>query len=208
MKLDLIREDPHVARRKFLEYRRAVRDRHSAEDQAMMRGYKALSKGQQLIRLSETVIAGGTEVFCWRREREKYATTVPRLAVARASAIHVWTYGVNRSGEVEMRTKREVAPSNRKDRTIVSFARDESREQPRNWGNPAIRAIVPSIPPALRPAHSLDGYHILFEAEWGIDPQPPVDPALLKQVGGDLYAVVAVWDLSPLEQAVLAGTRA
>lgn len=37
---------------------------------------------------------------------------------------------------------------------------------------------------------------------------PPGDPALLKHMGGDLYAILAVWDLSPLERAVLAGKRA
>lgn len=36
-------------------------------------------------------------------------------------------------------------------------------------------------------------------------PAPPGDPALLKHVGGDIYAVVATWDLSPLERLVLSG---
>lgn len=31
------------------------------------------------------------------------------------------------------------------------------------------------------------------------------DPALLKHIGGDLWAVVAVWNLTDLEMAVLAG---
>src|SRR5438046_3023240 len=34
---------------------------------------------------------------------------------------------------------------------------------------------------------------------------PPEDPALLKHIGGDLYAVVAVWNLTELERAVLSG---
>jgi hypothetical protein len=45
---------------------------------------------------------------------------------------------------------------------------------------------------------------VLWEADWKVHPVPPGDPALLKHIGGDLYAVVAVWDLTPLEQAVLA----
>lgn len=44
---------------------------------------------------------------------------------------------------------------------------------------------------------------MLFEAEWR--PEPPKDPALLRHIGGDLYSVVAVWDLTELERAVLAG---
>lgn len=44
-----------------------------------------------------------------------------------------------------------------------------------------------------------------FEVEdWQRTPQPPgTDPALLKHVGGDLWAVLATWDLTPLEAAVL-----
>jgi hypothetical protein len=34
---------------------------------------------------------------------------------------------------------------------------------------------------------------------------PPEDPALLKHIGGDLYAVLAVWNLTELERAVLSG---
>lgn len=69
-----------------------------------------------------------------------------------------------------------------------------------------LAAIVPTIPPRLRPPHNLSGYHILWEAEWGQeDVLPPGDPALLRHLGGDLYAVLAVWDLTPLERSVLAG---
>lgn len=65
------------------------------------------------------------------------------------------------------------------------------------------RALVPLIPPNLRPARALVRYVILFEAEW--EPVPPTDPLLLRHLHGDLYAVLAAWDLTPLERAVLAG---
>jgi hypothetical protein len=63
---------------------------------------------------------------------------------------------------------------------------------------------VPSVPPQFRPTGALSDYHILFEAEW--QRVPPVDPMLLKQIGhaeSPLFVVLAAWDLSPLEQAVL-----
>lgn len=68
------------------------------------------------------------------------------------------------------------------------------------------RAMVPLIPPALRPASDFKNFFILWEAEWQPDVAPK-DPALLKHVGGDLYAVLAVWDLTELERAVLGGVR-
>jgi hypothetical protein len=41
----------------------------------------------------------------------------------------------------------------------------------------------------------------------GSTPRPPGDPALLRPIGGDLYAVEAVWDLTELEQLVLSQRR-
>jgi len=63
------------------------------------------------------------------------------------------------------------------------------------------RAMVPSIPPSLRPPHSFASYYILWEAVW--EPIAPRDPMLLRPLGNNLYAVVAVWDLTDLERAVL-----
>jgi hypothetical protein len=63
------------------------------------------------------------------------------------------------------------------------------------------KAQVPMIPPRHKPAGHLRAYRVLFEAVW--ERRPPVDPMLLRHVGGPFYVVVAQWDLSPLEQAVL-----
>ena len=67
-----------------------------------------------------------------------------------------------------------------------------------------ITAIVPLVPPRLRPK-DLSKYYILWEAEW--DPLAPVDPFLLKRLTNRFFAVVAEWDLTPLERAVIEGTR-
>jgi len=62
------------------------------------------------------------------------------------------------------------------------------------------------MPPEHRPSHHPRNYLMLWEAEWSVDQSvPPGDPALLSHIGGDLYEVLAEWDLTPLEQAVLAG---
>ena len=49
--------------------------------------------------------------------------------------------------------------------------------------------------------------HLLWEPRWERRPRPPGDPALLKHLAGPLYAVLATWDLTPVEQAVLGVTR-
>ncbi|MDO8534389.1 MAG: hypothetical protein Q7S17_06570 [Xanthobacteraceae bacterium] len=64
-------------------------------------------------------------------------------------------------------------------------------------------AIVPLIPINLRPKRGLENYHVLWEAEWA--PVPPRDPMLLRRIGrGDMWLVVAAWDLTEVERAAMA----
>ncbi len=61
---------------------------------------------------------------------------------------------------------------------------------------------MPIVPINLRPKRGLANYHILWEAEW--HNVVPVDPLLLRRLGkGDLWLVVAAWDLTEVEQAAL-----
>lgn len=195
------------AREKVAEYLKSVRSRHSAEDAAILRGYRALAKGHTVIDLPKCIRLGG--VFT-----DGYVAGLPRLAVATASHQFVW---VERSDNGAVRFLpghwRDISSQRRKDvfrmpaQTLPDDIPRPSRD--RNfrfsWSGD-YRAMVPVVPPALRPAHSLDGYATLFEVEeWAPDPDAPRDPALLKHIGGDLYAVVATWDLTELERAVLQG---
>ena len=68
---------------------------------------------------------------------------------------------------------------------------------------PYVEAPLPGIPLHLRPKRGLENYHILWEAEW--ERRPPGDPMLLRRIGkSDAWLVVAAWDITPVEQAVLA----
>jgi hypothetical protein len=64
--------------------------------------------------------------------------------------------------------------------------------------------VVPPVPPRHRPRRPRRArLHILWEVEqW--DPTPPRDPALLRHIRGDLWAVLATWDLTDIERHVLA----
>lgn len=64
------------------------------------------------------------------------------------------------------------------------------------------RALVPPIPPRFRPEKLYD-YHVLWEAEW--QKAPPEDPILLKKVSDNVYVVLAQWNLTDVERAVLEG---
>lgn len=197
------------ARQRFEEYRRAVRDSRDKEDRAIAAGYKAIAQGTPVIRLSETMIAGGTTR---KKVRGGELRTVPQLAVCRADKPFAWTSGVSRDGSLTIAGKRTHHTSNRRDVLTLSAGSFELLEgTSAGWGHGwgwgyALNAMAPVIPPPMRPSISLSNFFLLWEAEWKMAPGPPPgDPALLKPIGGDLYAVHAVWDLTPLEQAVLSG---
>jgi hypothetical protein len=186
MELNAIAVDRNEARRAFIEYRDAFRKNRLEEDEALMRGYRVLSEGKQIISLVDTIRAGGAD--------EK---GLPKLAVARADHLQI---GVRtwRSGEVRFGLKNHAArDAGRIDLpagTLPEFS---------GWVREAV-SIVPIIPPRFRPPFDLSRYYILFEANWKVVPK---DPALLKPLGGGLYAVLAVWDLTELERTVLGITR-
>jgi hypothetical protein len=52
----------------------------------------------------------------------------------------------------------------------------------------------------------LSKHFVLWEVEsW--DFAPPIGPMLLRPIGGNLYAVIAQWDLTDIERMIIAGTR-
>lgn len=207
MDLATIEMPTEEAEKAFQEYRAAVRERHDQEDEQIMKGYRVLAKGGRLIRLSHTLQFGGADLVRVRRlwQGGSIEVSVPRIAVARANRTTVWTWGIQENGSCTMQTKRDPHVNNRVDVMRFPAGTFEPGQQDEWRSVPRIRAVVPNIPPRLRPRVGLGNFHVLFEAEWGLDPEPPVDPALLRHIGGDLYAVVATWDLTELERAVLAG---
>jgi len=194
---------PDKARRAFLEYKAAVAEGGSEEDAIIMRGYREIAAGKRVISLPQVMRAGGLK-----------PNGYPNLAIARADTRTVcvdfnpdWSkdrydcrfYDRNSRGKMIAATCTRIPLG-----TFPAAATADGKPFHRDRVK---RAMVPSIPPQFRPAYALKNYHILFEVDsWEI--VAPVDPALLKALGGGLYAVLAVWDLTDLERAVLGITRA
>lgn len=201
MDLTTITLDRIEANRQVLAYRKAVKARQNAEDEAILKGYRALAKGHQLLNLTDALRRGGVD-----------DRGLPRLAVMKAD--ERWCYvdlGWQLDGAV---TFSSVLPSRVRGnmrRGVYRFGAGTLAHGPgSNYGHSrtGLRSQVPMVPPGLRPNCSLAGYEILWEVpEWQPAPRPPGDPALLRHITGDLYAVVAIWDLTELERAVL-GARA
>src|SRR5205085_11576075 len=109
--------------------------------------------------------------------------TLPRLGVAAATARRVWCTGVDANGNVafswaQTPKYRELSWSRRNSLSLEGVFAAASGYR----GRATSEAVVPTVPPQSRPAGGLDGYHVMFEAEWEASPQAS-DPALLKHVG-------------------------
>jgi hypothetical protein len=213
------------ARERAAEYQREARREHDpgrrAELEEIARAYRIAARDEvALIALTPTIRAGGTLTRTLVRNRggkyerrEHYA--IPRLAVCTWRAAFCYTSGVQADGSVE------YADSLRRryDYSAGVIRLDAQLELPDGFTagayavatrSGAWTAMVPIVPPRHRPPRGLGDRLVLWEADdwtWSTVPAPPGDPALLKHVGGDFYAVEATWNLTELERLVLSGRR-
>lgn len=168
----------------FQQYRKALGTSASPEDRAIMKAYKALSKGKTVIDLNATIKEAGV-----------FENGLPRLAIVRADFprcyCQVEEWGAVRFAH-ESWTRKNAAD-------IISLPMGTL---PRRAQAVRGEALAPTIPPQFRPKESmLSHYYILWDAVW--EKVAPYDPILLKPLGKNLYAVVGQWNLSPVERAVL-----
>lgn len=181
------------------------------EDVIMMASYREMAKGQRILNVANAIRGAG---LC----SEKF---LPKLAIARANWEHCHLRfdngSVNNvvfSAEAWVQTtwrsdanRRYLAPKRVIPFLSSIFGAELTNAEWRKGRNLPVadkqRAAVPAIPAHLRPAGDLEEFFILFEAEW--DKHAPPDPLLLKHVGGHMYSVLAQWDLTDVEKAVLEG---
>lgn len=191
--MDLVTLDIDVERAKagVDEYRQALRIERNAEDEALIAAYRAAARGLPLISLSAAVAAGGF-----------FEGGLPRIAIARADATHCWVQWDWRDGLQLVYTDR--AREWGRNALVGEHTVRVSATPPTHRSGYGGQTVVPSVPPRHRPKRNrLHRYHVLWEVEaW--DPTPPRDPALLRHIRGDLWAVLACWDLTDIERHVLA----
>jgi hypothetical protein len=194
------------AREQLREYRAAVKDdiakRRSklrAEDEAIAAGLRELARGNNLLELQGAFEAAGLD-----------DAGLPRIAIARADGRWCFLDWSSRwdASDTRMidwfRFRTDDRWSDRADRSFTWLGVPPIATP---IDDPGFRTQVPIVPPALRPRGELSRYHILFEVkEWARLPVPPHDPLLLRRVRGDLFAILATWELTDLERTVM-GTR-
>lgn len=177
---------PEEASQKLGEVRDALRYKFDKEYDQLERAYKQVAKGRAVINLRNAILDSPT-----------FENGLPKLAIARAdqSKVHVrrnWDRLTFSCGHWRQRSP---------------TLRFEFNNLPRKEKSLDAETLVPMIPPAARKIagyrRSLEKMFVLWEVEEWL-PTPPVDPYLLAHIGGDLYAVLAAWDLTPIERAVMA----
>jgi hypothetical protein len=181
------------AKEKLAEYEAALRVERNAEDEAIAMGYRAAARGLPVIRLANAIARGG-----WTDDTHG----LPRIAIARATDVECY---VQWNGDALIYQNDVRWNVNRG----ALVGQHSVRVPMRNVAVPTMRSwhrghtLVPLIPPRHRPKpRRLKHCHILWEVEQWL-PIPAKDPALLRHIRGDLWAVLATWDLTDLERYVL-----
>lgn len=171
--------DQELARERLQQYRNAKAPK-TEKDIAIMRAYRQIAQGKIIIQAYESIRRAGLN-----------DEALPKLAMCRANEkkiiCDVWNDRVTFKPEGYYRGWSRV--------TSIEWQQTPRRDHKRGM------AIVPLVPLPQRPKAALSGYHILWEADWH---KVPVDPMLLRKLSGDLWLVVAAWDLTDVERAVIA----
>lgn len=192
MQVEQLKVDPEKARELWQKYK-SHQNHQTPADAEIAAIYKRIAQGRTVIRALESIRVAGLN-----------ADGLPKLAIARADQANIRlrdadsdnqaVFSHNSSGSWRQRNESRSK--------IIRVPWDGFRLPTtggrRKW---EYEAQVPLIPVHLRPKRGLANYHILWEAEW--TKKYPVDPYLLRRFGGDAWLVVAAWDLTDVERAVM-----
>ena len=183
------------AKARLKQYRASRHHAADAEYQRIAMAYEQLAEGTPLLQLSEAFklapidAKGRPRLAISRGDRKQVQVTRNRGVLNFDSAFNQWTNAhaiINRHVRVPFTSPLERIPEG--------------------------YALTPIIPPDAREkAKGLkpQDVFVLWEVEQWADSEiratPDRDPFLLKRLDDDLYAVLAEWDLTDVERAILAG---
>lgn len=165
--------------------------------------YGHLQHGKKIIDLFEAMKKGGLN-----------QDGDPKLAIARADLKQIYCHKNERGGcmfsQYESSWNRHKGTKISGDLTIPGGTFTWIIDTSSGWRkikNERIKAPVPLIPCILLLKEvrlKIQNYYILWELEkW--EPLPPRDPILLIPLTPNLYGVIATWNLTELERAIIRG---
>lgn len=192
METALIAMDPEEAKRKLVACQYEDHADSVEFNQAAAEAYEELAAGRKLIHLGKSIRMAGLD------ENGR-----PRVAIAAADRSEVYFEWNIHQQSAAFYTKHRYTRGQMTPRLVREVDMGETAQ---TW----IRgyALVPKVPGDVRPATGqLRDWFILWEVdEWFDRPRAmtaPSDPLLLKHIGGQLYSVLAEWDLTDVEKAIM-----
>ena len=196
MNVPTIEMEPDAAQAKLDAYKQQLRRRADEEYEAAVAGYEVLAAGKPLINLTDAFNHTGLG-----------DDGRPRLAIARADRKHVMVIS-RQDGQVRFdATAANYSTWGYVGALVIDVRLDGVERRALRTGY----ALIPMVPADVRPKGNLRNFFILWEVEEWADrrfqTEPDLDPYLLQHIAGDLYAVIAEWDLTELERAIMAGRR-
>lgn len=190
-----------TAARKAEEYAKLSGKQRSKEDDALANLYRSIAKsGVKVINILDAFRATGLN--------EKGQ---PKLAIARADWRTVYFHQRANFNQWFSRSNRGgggfgVSSQWNKNAKASNIVLPENTFDNEKLTKLDLKSSVPHIPPKLRPKINARNFHILFEVQnWETY---PVDPFLLRRIQGNLFLIIAEWELTPLEASVLEAINA
>lgn len=170
--------------RKYLKFRHT----ETPTDKEIRQTYCQISKARIVINARESVLQGGFDT-----------NGQPKLALMRADMTHC-DLAIYHDGSARFSARGFRWRTGGPRPTAFNFG---DGSFPKREAFHHATALLPYIPPEHRPTKPLMNFYVLWEANW--QNLPPIDPMLLRRIGRtDLYMVVAAWELTDVEAAVLA----
>lgn len=207
MNIETMSESRKTATEKWREYRNAEKVSDNPIYKDLKKVYNQLKGGRKIIDIFKVIQKGGIN-----------NEHLPTMAIAKASSKFVWcTYDPNGQIQFVNRKSRYSWDNNNGASPImedVSFGnwlpefstatlKSKGLMKENDWSF-RLKAPVPLIPPKHLPVNLTDDYYILWEVDkWAM--VAPTDPYLLKRITKNLFVVLAAWDLTPMEKAVMEG---
>lgn len=208
--IEVAREE---ANEKYKEYVEALRKRDAPYLHDLRRLYGAMRKGQPVLDIWQSF-----------RETGLDQNGDPNIAIARAdwteADLRKFTEGNGNWRDIRFQAifsdRNRFPHENWRTHRLLDIAQNDDVTIPKGtWNFPRtanaiaardhLRTRVPIVPAQYLPPHGLQNYHILWEVEaWDVV-TPPKDPMLLKRISPNMFVVLAVWELTELERAVLRG---
>jgi len=163
---------------------------------AVQKVYSAIAEGHKILDVYEAFTVTGTDEH-----------GLPKLAIARADRKKIY---LTSQGNFQYRALRNVKTSWG---TSMRWTSKMDVSLPKgtfpllkSMGDKRYSTRVPIIPVKFYPKDDLKRYFVLWEVEsWDEEELMPEDPFLLKRLTKNLFMIMAEWDLTPLEKAIMKG---